>query len=291
MAERGTPGERPLVQRVCPFCGGRQFIVAFTYDRLMPREPAFAFAQRDDYWREIHRCLRCGHFLEWHELDAGELYARDYVASTYGDAGGLQRAFERIQSLPVQQSDNAGRVARILEFAAGRFPAERFAARRPRLLDVGSGLCVFAARMKEAGWQATVLDLDPRLIEHARRVAGVDGFVGRLESQADLGRFDLVTFNKVLEHVADPAALLASAAGRLEPGGFVYLEVPDGEAAAPFGREREEFLLGHVHVFSPRSLALLAERAGLRILESQSLCEPSSKFTLRAFAEPTNMSG
>jgi hypothetical protein len=92
-----------------------------------------------------------------------------------------------------------------------------------------------------------------------------------------------VTFNKVLEHVEDPVALLAKAAELLEPQGFVYAEVPDGEAAAVEGPGREEFFIEHHHVFSPASLALTAARAGLSALAIERLREPSTKFTLRAF--------
>ena len=97
-------------------------------------------------------------------------------------------------------------------------------------------------------------------------------------------RFDLVTFNKVLEHVDDPVAMLASVARLLTPNGLVYVELPDGEAAEAEGKEREEFLLGHKHVFSLASYALLIAKAGFELLTCERLREPSTKFTLRGFA-------
>jgi hypothetical protein len=67
------------------------------------------------------------------------------------------------------------------------------------------------------------------------------------------------------------------------PGGFVYLELPDGEVAAEVGSEREEFFVEHLHVFSFVSIAMLADRAGFRPIAVERLQEPSTKFTLRAF--------
>ena len=67
------------------------------------------------------------------------------------------------------------------------------------------------------------------------------------------------------------------------PGGFVYLELPDGEMAAEAGAGREEFFVEHLHVFSFVSIAMLADRAGFRPLAVERLQEPSTKFTLRAF--------
>jgi 2-polyprenyl-3-methyl-5-hydroxy-6-metoxy-1,4-benzoquinol methylase len=100
-----------------------------------------------------------------------------------------------------------------------------------------------------------------------------------------MGTFELVTFNKVLEHVEDPVDMLASVPRLLAPGGLVYVELPDGEAAEVEGKEREEYLLGHKHVFSFASFALLIAHAGFKFLSCERLREPSKKFTLRGFAQ------
>src|SRR5208337_3730243 len=99
-------------------------------------------------------------------------------------------------------------------------------------------------------------------------------------------RFDVVSFNKVLEHVEAPVAMLRRAADLLHRHGFVYVEVPDGDAAAGEGPGREEFFIEHHHVFSPGSLALVAARAGFGPIAIERLREPSGKFTLRAFLVP-----
>jgi SAM-dependent methyltransferase len=144
---------------------------------------------------------------------------------------------------------------------------------------------VFVHRMAAAGWRCTALDPDPRAARHARETAGVTAVCADLATAGDLGRFDAVTFNKVLEHVPDPVSMLRRGAAHLTPGGFVYVEVPDGERAALAGADREEFFVDHWHVFSAASLALLAGQAGFRTLALERLREPSGKFTLRAFLE------
>ncbi len=105
-----------------------------------------------------------------------------------------------------------------------------------------------------------------------------------------LGKFDVITFNKVLEHVENPMEMLAESAGRLRAGGFVYMEVPDGELAEHEGPEREEFFIEHHHIFSARSLAHLVGRSGLVLNTMERLREPSGKFTLRAFSTPPESS-
>jgi len=264
----------------CP-CHGAHFATAFSYTAPPEGEVRFRFTASGEYRREILRCQACGHFVSRHGMDASGLYTGDYVSSTYGDDG-IREAFERILALDPSKSDNAGRVRAVLEFAAGRLGQPR-AGQPPSVLDVGSGLCVFLHRMRAAGWECTALDPDPRAVRHARETVGVAAVCGDFLSVPGLGRYDLVTFNKVLEHVRDPVAMLKRAGGHLTDRGFVYVELPDGEAATADGPGREEFFIDHWHIFSPASTALLAARAGFSLRRLERLREPSGKYTIRAY--------
>lgn len=264
----------------CP-CSGRHLEPRFRYDAPPAGETAFGVG--GTYSRSYSECTLCGHWFSVNGMDVGSLYSGAYVDNTYGAK--MRATFERILALPPEHSDNTARVACVLEFACGRFADDR----QRTLLDIGAGLGVFPFRMKEAGWRCTAVDPDERAVRHAREVVGIDAVAGDFTAMdpAMLPRADVVSFNKVLEHVEDPVAMLRRAAPLIEPGGFVYVEVPDGEAAAVDGPGREEFFIEHHHVFSPASVALLATRAGFRPLRIERVREPSSKFTLRAFAAPS----
>jgi 2-polyprenyl-3-methyl-5-hydroxy-6-metoxy-1,4-benzoquinol methylase len=131
----------------------------------------------------------------------------------------MRATYDRIMSLPPEASDNMGRVARVLAFAERHPPVRR---RQPRLLDVGSGLAVFPERMREAGWDCTALDPDPRAAEHAQSL-GLATATGDFLTMdlAALDQFDFVTFNKVIEHVEAPVVMLHRTSGVLDPGGLV----------------------------------------------------------------------
>jgi SAM-dependent methyltransferase len=269
-------GPRPTLD--CP-CGERYLVPAFDYTSRPAGEVAFPLAGK--YCREYRRCTLCDHWFSRNEMDISALYEGAYVDATYGE--GMRQTYERIMALPAERSDNLGRVAVVRAFAERRFGET---CPRPRLLDVGSGLGVFPARMKEAGWDCTALDPDPRAAAHAREVIGIAALTGDFRSVADqFGTFDVVSFNKVLEHVEDPVAMLAASRPLVAADGFVYVELPD-VAAAVEGKTREEFFIEHHHVFSPASVALLAARAGFGLLALERLREPSGKYTLRAFLEP-----
>lgn len=261
----------------CPLCGARPLEELFSYDAPPPGETRFELPEGTAYRREFRRCPSCGHQVSVHELDLSSLYSGAYVEATYGDR--MRATYERIMALPPEASDNVQRVERIDAWWDGGSRT---------VLDVGSGLAVFPARMKERGWEATALDPDPRAAEHAREHVGVGAVCADFMRADDLGEFDLVSFNKVLEHVPDPVAMLARSGRFLRTGGAVYVEVPDGELAArdPDGPNREEFFIEHLFAFSMASLCLLASRAGFVVRSAERLREPSDKYTLYAFLVP-----
>lgn len=258
----------------CPMCGAFRLERWHKYQAPPDGETRFDL-RGGSYDRDVMRCAGCGHFVAATELDLSHLYERDYVDSTYGDR--MAAAYERVMDLAPERSDNAARVARIVDELGDR----------GSVLDVGSGLGVFPVRMQEAGWTVTALDPDARACAHLRSRIGAttiqaDFLEADLESR---GKFDLITFNKVLEHVDDPMAMLSRAVSLLREGGAVYVELPDGESAAEVGPSREEFFIEHLQVYSMASIALLIERSGLRARRIERLREPSTKFTLFAFCE------
>ncbi len=191
----------------CPCCDGTEFDLAYVYDEPPQGETRFQLGEAR-YEREYRRCATCAHLVQVTQLNLDDLYGGDYVEATYaGDR--LERVYEEIMALPPSQSDNAQRVDRLV----GRLGTSG------TLLDVGSGLGVFPARMRDAGWTVTALDPDPRACAHLRDRVGVEAVEGDFMAVDGLGRFEVVSFNKVLEHVADPVAMLTRTRDLLAPGG------------------------------------------------------------------------
>ena len=269
-------------------CGEGELVVAYTYHEPPPGEILFGVS--GPYYREYRACKTCGHYFSRHTMELTDLYSGAYADATYGGPEGMRRAFDRIVALPPEKSDNTGRVARVNEFASRRFK-DRVSGRT--LLDVGAGLGVFPYAMRNAGWEVTALDPDPRNEDHYREVIGVKPLISDFlgPPATDIGeRFDVISFNKVLEHVPDPVSMLSRATELCAPAGFIYIELPD-VAASVEGKNREEFLFGHDHVFSISSTAILMERAGVLPAKVERLREPSGKFTIFAFGIPTVMRG
>jgi len=263
-------------------CGASAFASVHVYDKPPVGETRFDLNGQGAYRRELMQCTRCGHMVSVGTSIPMESYDGAYVAQTYGKGvQAIRNAFERIQSLRPSESDNVGRVARVDHFASKWFGRNH---QHRELLDVGAGLGVFIAGMQANRWQCTGVDPDPAACEHLRTWLGADAYCATFERLTGAGRFDVVTLNKVLEHVADPVGMLSLIPAVLGRRGVAYVEVPDGEAALEDGPGREEFFIEHLHAFSMASLGLTMQLAGLRPIECARLREPSGKYTLFAFA-------
>ena len=160
--------------------------------------------------------------------------------------------------------------------------AGRLAGVGGRLLDVGSGRGDVLVAAREAGWEATGIDLSHSFADHAERRSGA---VVRREPIERCGfpdgSFDAVVLAAVLEHLYDPDATVREIARVLRPGGAFFVDVPN-EAGLYFrlgnlyqrlrGRDwvvnvAPTFEPFHVFGFSPRSLRALLAKHGLAVRE------------------------
>jgi len=149
-----------------------------------------------------------------------------------------------------------------------------------QLLDVGCGPGVFLGLAREAGWQVQGVELSRRHVEKARATLGIEPWQGDfLAAPLAPGSFEAVTMWDFLEHVLDPAAVLARARELLRPDGLLLVftidtsslfntagdllyRLTNGRLARPI-----ELLYDarHNYYFSRRSLAHLLDRCGFRV--------------------------
>jgi methionine biosynthesis protein MetW len=145
-------------------------------------------------------------------------------------------------------------------------------------LDLGCASGGLLALLRPHAGHLAGLELSETAARAAAQV-GDEVVQGALED-ADLpfapGAFDLVVLADVLEHLADPAAALARAAGWCRPGGAILVSVPNvahwsARLALARGRWPQEesgtFDSSHLRWFTRASLGELLRGAGLRDVE------------------------
>ncbi len=138
------------------------------------------------------------------------------------------------------------------------------------LLDVGVGTGALAGVAQDFGYRVAGLDIHPAYAESVRRL-GVEFLLGDVAG-FDFGtrRFDVITLGDVIEHVADPRAVLGRIVQLLKPNGLVWLSTPNHEGVWTRSlRERDAMWLEgeHLQFFCLRSLGWLARELGLRVID------------------------
>ena len=252
-------------------CGEANLELAIEYSKP-PTGEVTRVAQGTKYCRKYYRCVSCSHFFSRHDLDLSALYESAYINDHYGSIQGIVTRFEHVANLPFEKSDNKQRVARIKDFMTNLGTGEG------KALDIGAGIGVFGFEMNKVGWQVVGLEMDEVFVRHLNDYVGVKSFTKDLfeVDVNEIGTFNLITLNKVLEHVEKPHLLLARATEFLKPNGIIYVEVPDIEALS-LGSNREEFFVEHHHVFSKASLEALAKHSGLSSSTIEAVREPLVK--------------
>jgi len=200
-----------------------------------------------------------------HNADPAELAKFDGLAAGFWDPHGEFRPLHLLN--PVR-----------LDFIAARATLKG-----SRVLDVGCGGGLLAEALARAGAAVTAIDLAPGMIEVARlhaRESGLD-IDYRVVAADELQRatpagFDIVTCMEMLEHVPQPAAMTATLARLLRPGGAAFVST--------LNRNLKSFLLAIVgaeyllrliprgtheyeRLIRPAELAAWARAAGLHLRE------------------------
>jgi SAM-dependent methyltransferase len=155
-----------------------------------------------------------------------------------------------------------------------------------RLLDIGCGDGALIAELarRQPGWQFAGVEIAEAAVELAAdrcRDADVRVYDGEaLPWDADA--FELAVLSHVLEHVPDPAVVLREAARVAE---CVIVEVPleDNLSARRGVKRAVADDVGHLQRFSRRSVAYVAEQAGLRV--AAEVVDPLGREVHAFFAE------
>jgi 2-polyprenyl-6-hydroxyphenyl methylase / 3-demethylubiquinone-9 3-methyltransferase len=198
-------------------------------------------------------------------VDAAEIAKFDNIAQRWWDPNGPSKPLHDLNPLRLAYLERA-------QSLPGK-----------SVLDVGCGGGILSESMARAGARVLGIDLSKACLEVAQLHA-LEAQVSveyRLVSAEALardrpGEFDALTCMELLEHVPDPAALLASLAALVKPGADIIVSTlnrhPRAFAVAILGAEYIARVLprgthDYLKFIRPSELARWARAAGLELLD------------------------
>jgi SAM-dependent methyltransferase len=282
----GWPAQQLELLGRCPICGSRERSLRFQglTDKVFRAAPGA--------W-DLYVCGACrAHYLDPRPTQAtiGRAYAgyythaqnetsacfwqdgswksrlkTDYLNREYGYAfAALPLGWAAVRLRPSLRA--------AIDYHIRHLPAPR--GHRAALLDVGCGNGEFLGVATALGFAATGIDFDADAVAAGRGA----GFDVRTASMDDLdpgeGRFQHITLSHTLEHLHWPLAALGKCLELLEPGGRVWISLPNMNAPGleRFGRDwRGLEPPRHLTLYGFDSLARLLAAAGfgdIRLMRS-----------------------
>lgn len=215
----------------------------------------------------MFRCNRCDTlFLSPRPASSelGRIYSDDYHAYDFSPErfGLAYQARSRLEA------------RRLNQWVGGLGPGSR-------IIDIGAGDGFHLGLLRQFGdpsWRLEALEPDERAVEilSGRGLEVHQGSLG--DSQLDEGGYDFAMMIMVIEHVADPAAVMGAAFDILKPGGRLGVVTDNIEAPdARLGKRRHwggYHFPRHFNLFSSRSLQALAAEAGFEIDSLTTMVSP-----------------
>jgi len=237
-------------KKICPACGSEKFFQAFSLAG-----------------GRFNRCLWCSLvFFEngLSEKELKEIYDReDYQQFSYY-VFGLERmiALERLEWLSKKLKLEKG--AKILDFGCG------------------DGLFLQVFREAHPEYEFFGFDLSEIAVERGKKKYGLNLFSGEIEKSGFPDNFfDLITLYHVIEHLNEPSSVVKKLYQLARPQGKIVITTPNEDYLLLkalqtiyrlFGGRIKIFLdkfynLEHINSFSEKSLRVLLERCGFKVVD------------------------
>jgi 2-polyprenyl-3-methyl-5-hydroxy-6-metoxy-1,4-benzoquinol methylase len=259
ISEKMTDGTYEFESPPCGICGGEDFELIADKDRYGLDNPVVI-------------CRDCG-LIQLNPRMTAESYRRFYRDDYRTLYTGNKTVIKHFEFLA-----HVGK--RIMKFAKKYGRLRRGA----KVLEVGCSSGGILQTFKTRGYDVTGVDYDRDRVAFGMR-RGLNLIEGDIFSAE--GKFDLIIYSHVLEHVLDLKKELKQVSKLLNPKGYLFLDLPD----MSYWLAQNNFLPclqnAHTYYFTPRTLSNVLEMSGFSRVAIQAN-RTKSFMTLWRMGEPSD---
>jgi glycosyltransferase involved in cell wall biosynthesis/2-polyprenyl-3-methyl-5-hydroxy-6-metoxy-1,4-benzoquinol methylase len=156
-----------------------------------------------------------------------------------------------------------------------------------QVLELGCSHGGFVAALRQAGFDASGLELSQWIVNFAKDTFHVPMYLGPIEQQQiEPASLDLIIMMDVLEHLPDPKSTMQCVANLLRPGGQIIIQTPSypaGKSLNELSSINHPFLNmlipgDHLHLYSPEALRQMMVSLGLNFVLTEPALFPYDQF-------------
>ncbi len=135
-----------------------------------------------------------------------------------------------------------------------------------RILEIGSGHGFLLEKMNESGFDVIGLEVSKERRKISKKVTKCKILnINLMDKNIDIGKFDLIVFFQVLEHISDSETFLKNLKNILKKKGTLIIEVPnynDFQIELNTTYKKWHFQNAHIHYFTPKILKKILQKSG-----------------------------
>ena len=222
---------------------------------------------------EYARCIACGTLVELMALSNEALTVKNDDADFYGKKYWLEHQSQDFGYPNIFQRAKTDLIDRNLHWLKTLL---KYKAPPSKVLELGCSHGSFVALLRQAGYDASGMEMSPWVVEFAQETFAIPMAVGPVENtELEAGAYDVVALMDVLEHLPDPVGTMSHALRLLKPDGILLIQTPQAkdemtypalvETNAPF---LEQFKSDeHLYLFTQTSATSLFERLGASFIQ------------------------
>ena len=185
----------------------------------------------------------------------GEYYqSQDYISHSNISKGLINQLYQRVRKRTLLQK------ARLIE---------QFTKQQGKILDIGAGIGAFLSVMKNRGWDIKGIEPDNGARRNAKDLFGLELDGPEALFHLPQNHYDAITLWHVLEHVHQLHPYMEQLKNLVGPKGRLFIAVPNytaADAAAYRNFWAAYDVPRHLYHFSPKSIEILAQQHGLKVM-------------------------